>query len=113
MHLDPASQDTTSLGETQGGSPVHAAQLRSRYVLPHGLNWDVSGYFVDRIVDPAIPSYTRVDTSITWNWKERGSITVAGQNLASEHHLEYIDTLGSTNSTLVKRGLYAKFAWQF
>jgi iron complex outermembrane receptor protein len=113
MHLYPSSKDATSVPEAQGGSPVHSAQLRSHYVLPKGFDWDASAYFVDRIVDPAVPSYTRVDTSITWHWRERSSVTAVGQNLVSEHHLEYVDTLGSTSSTLVKRGLYAKFEYQF
>ncbi len=39
MHVDPSSQDTTSLATAEGSSPRHSAQIRSRVNLPHGLNW--------------------------------------------------------------------------
>ena len=113
MHLDPASQDNAAVAQAQGSTPVHSAQLRSHVVLPKHFAWDSSAYFVDRIADPAIPSYTRVDTSLTWHWGEKRSITVVGQNLVADRRLEYIDLNGSTNSTSVKRGVYAKVDWLF
>jgi iron complex outermembrane recepter protein len=113
MHLDPSSKDTDSVAEAEGSAPVHSAQLRAHYALPHRLDWNTSAYFVDRLVDPAVPSYTRVDTSVSWHWSEDNSFTLAGQNLVSDRHLEYIDTNGSTQATLVKRGVYAKFEWRF
>jgi outer membrane receptor protein involved in Fe transport len=105
--------DTDSAGTDQGTSPVNSAQLRSHYALPHGFEWNASAYFVGGIADPSVPSYTRLDTSLTWQWKERGSITLAGQNLLTDHRLEYIDRDGITSSTLAKRGVYAEFMWHF
>ena len=49
MHLDAPSQDTSSVFESEGSSPVHSAQLRSHINLRHGIGWDVSAYFVDRL----------------------------------------------------------------
>jgi hypothetical protein len=66
MHLAPTSLDTTSVAEAEGSSPVHSAQLRSHVTLPRGLSWDASVYFVDRLADPSVPWYTRVDTQLTW-----------------------------------------------
>jgi iron complex outermembrane receptor protein len=113
MRLDPSSQDTTSVPDAEFSSPAHSATLRSHYSLPGGFEWNASAYFVERLIDPSVPSYTRLDTGLTWHWMERGTITVAGQNLLQNHHLEYIDTTGSTDSTLVRRGFYAKLSWQF
>ncbi len=113
MRPDPSSQDTDAAAEAEGSAPVHSAQLRAHYSLPHGFEWNTCAYFTDRIADPAVPSYTRVDTSVTWRWNEGDSFTVAGQNLATDHHLEYVDENGSTASTLVKRAVYARLEWQF
>ncbi|HTZ74540.1 MAG TPA: TonB-dependent receptor [Candidatus Aquilonibacter sp.] len=113
MRTDPTSKDTTSAAEAEYSSPAHSASLRSRYTLPGGFDYNMAAYFVERIADPLVPSYTRLDANVTWHWKEQCSFTVAGQNLLQAHHLEYVDTLGTTNSTLVRRGVYAKFAWQF
>jgi iron complex outermembrane receptor protein len=113
MHLAPASQDTTSVAEAQGSSPVHSAQLRSSIVLWRNVNWDVSAYFVDRLVDPATPSYTRVDTQLSFPLGERGVLSLVGQNLLRDHHQEFTESSGSVLSTLVKRSMYAKLSWQF
>jgi iron complex outermembrane receptor protein len=113
MHLDPSSQDTTSVSAAEGSSPVNSAQLRSHFIFPHNLSWDTSAYFVGRLDDPRIPSYTRVDSGLTWHYRERLSISLFGQNLASDHRLEFTDTTGSNRSTLIKRSGYAKFTWRF
>jgi iron complex outermembrane receptor protein len=113
MHAYPASQDTESAPEAEENSPVHSAQLRSHLDLTRGFSWDASAYFVDRLCDENIPSYTRLDTGLTWRVTEGLSTSVVGQNLVKDRHLEFVDDTGSVISTLVKRSVYAKFTWQF
>jgi len=113
MHLNPASLDTTSVAAAEGSSPVHSAQLRSHFALARNFSWDTSAYFVDRLTDPIIPSYTRVDSGLTWQWKNKASLTIAGQNLARDRHQEFVDSTGSAATTLVKRSIYAEWAWRF
>ena len=111
MHLEPESQDTTSVSAAEGSSPVHSAQLRSHVVLPRNLAWDTSLFFTDRIADPVIPAYTRLDTGVTWQWKKGVVFSLVGQNLLKDRHLEYDDLYSSTATTLVKRSVYAKVTW--
>jgi iron complex outermembrane receptor protein len=113
MHLSPDSDDTTLFPAAQGGSPQHSAQLRSHLELAHGLNWDASAYFVDRLPAFHVPSYTRLDTGLTWRWTERASFSVVGQNLVADHHVESVDSTSLVTSSLIKRSAYAKFTWQF
>ena len=113
MHVDPTSQDTQTVGETDGSAPVHSAQLRSHLALPHSLAWDSSAYFTSRLGDPHVASYTRVDSGLTWQWKEGVSLSLVGQNLLQAEHLEFIDANGSVQSALIKRSAYAKFTWHF
>lgn len=113
MHLKPTSQDTTSVSGAEGASPTNSAQLRSHVRLGRGLDWDASAYFVERLSDPSVPSYTRVDTEFSWNFAERAIVSVVGQNLAQDHHEEFVDTLGTVQSTLVKRSAYLKFTARF
>jgi hypothetical protein len=40
-------------------------------------------------------------------------MTVVGQNLVRDRHLEFVDDTGSVGSSLVKRSAYAKLTWQF
>ena len=94
LRLDAASQDTTSVLSEEGSSPVHSAQLRSHLNLTRGIGWDASLYFVDRLRSGAIPSYTRLDTGLTWRWTEQLSLSVVGQNLVKDRHLEFVDESG-------------------
>ena len=113
MHLDPSSQDTTSVAPAEGSSPVNSAQLRSHFILPHNMAWDTSAYFVGRLNNPSVPSYARVDTSVSWHYREGLSISLVGQNLAKDRHLEFTEATGASTSTLIKRSAYAKFTWRF
>jgi iron complex outermembrane recepter protein len=113
MHLYPASQDTTSVASSQGASPVHGAQLRSHLTLWRGVSWDASAYFTGRLTDPVVPSYTRVDTQLAWQIGEGVTLSFVGQNLAQDHHFEFVDDTGSARTTEIKRSAYAKFSWRF
>ena len=113
MHLAPTSQDTTSVSDAQGSSPNHSAQLRSHFVLSRALSWDTSAYFVGRLTDPSEPSYTRLDTQLSWAVGEGVSVSFVGQNLLRDLHEEFVDTTGTARSTMVKRSAYAKFTWRF
>jgi iron complex outermembrane recepter protein len=113
MHLDPTSQDTTSVLDAEGSTPIQSAQLRSHFHLVHGVEWDTSAYFVDRLRSGQVPSYTRLDTGLTWRWAEGLGMSLVGQNLIKDRHLEFVDNSGSVRSTLIKRSAYAKLTWQF
>jgi iron complex outermembrane receptor protein len=113
MHLAPTSQDTTSVSGAQGSNPVNAVQLRSNLALARGLAWDTSGYFVGRLSDPREPSYTRLDTRLSWTLGENIGLSLVGQNLLRDRHEEFVDSTGSAKSTLIKRSAYAKIEWRF
>lgn len=113
MHLDPSSLDTTSVAAAEGSTPVNSIQLRSHFTFSHKLAWDTSAYFVGRLTDPKIASYTRVDTALSWHFREGLSVSLVGQNLVRDRHLEFIESTGASLSTLIKRSGFLKFTWQF
>jgi iron complex outermembrane recepter protein len=113
LHLDPGSQDTSTIPFIGGSTPVHSAQLRSHVALPRRFCWDTSVYFVDRLVSPVIASYTRLDSGLTWQRKEHLTLSIFGQNLLQDHHLEFQDLTQTLNSSLMKRSAYAKITWHF
>jgi iron complex outermembrane receptor protein len=113
VHADPTSTDTTSAAAVEGSSPREQAQLRSHVELTRRWAWDTSVYFVGRLPALQIPSYTRLDTSVTWQPRERLSFSVAGQNLLQDHHVEFNSSSQIVLSSLVKRSVYAKVVWRF
>ncbi len=113
LHEDATSQDTTTVAGSQGGFPSQQAQLRSHVELSKHWQWNASAYFVGRLVAPAVPSYTRLDTNVIWQPRKEFSISLVGQNLVSDHHLEYLGPDQTEQSSLTKRSAYAKITWQF
>jgi hypothetical protein len=76
-------------------------------------SWDTSVYFVGRLPALQIPSYTRLDTSLTWKAPDGLSFSLVGQNLLQDHHLEFSGSSQIVLSSLVKRSAYAKITWHF
>jgi len=115
MHLHPfaGSQDFTSASSTEGGTPDHQAQLRSNVRLPWNFQWNASAYFVNRLPAQFIPSYTRLDTGLTWHAGERVSLSVVGQNLLRELHPEYSGPISTVQPGMMRRAAYAKITWSF
>jgi iron complex outermembrane receptor protein len=113
LHTEAASLDSTSVSDTQGSTPDHQAQLRSHMELSRGFSWDANAYFVERLPAQFVPSYTRLDTQLSWRLAERIELNLVGENLLRDHHEEFNDLLQSVNSSLAKRSAYVKLTWQF
>jgi iron complex outermembrane recepter protein len=115
MHLqtDPGSLDTTSVADAEGSNPGHQAQLRSHFELPRNFAWDANAYFVGRLPAQGVPSYTRLDTQLTWRLQKSMRLSFVGQNLLRHHHIEFNDAFQSVNSSQVKRSAYAKLTLLF
>jgi hypothetical protein len=66
---------------------------------------------VDSITFQGVPSYTRLDTQLSWMCREKLSLSLVGQNLLRDHHLEFIEA--GNEPTLIKRSGYLKVTWKF
>jgi iron complex outermembrane recepter protein len=113
LHTNPGSLDTTSVAAGQDNTPDHQVQLRSNLSLSRSLEWNTSAYFVGRLATEQVPSYTRLDTGITWRAWERLTFSLVGQNLLKDHHLESNSFDQGEISGLIKRSVYVKLTWQF
>jgi iron complex outermembrane receptor protein len=113
LHGDPNGDDTATVVDAEGSIPRHQAQLRSHLELWRGFAWDANAYFVGRLPAQAVASYTRLDTQLTWRLRESVGLSLAGQNLLRDHHVEFNDTFQSVNSSQVKRSAYAKLTLRF
>jgi iron complex outermembrane recepter protein len=113
MHVRPSSQDAEASPGTEGSDPHVHGRLRSHVDLLQALTWDVSAVFADRLQFLRVPAYTRLDTGLSWQVRERLSLALIGQNLARDRHLEFTDSAAGTGATLMKRSGYVKVTWQF
>lgn len=113
LHTDASSQDTTSALGYQGSNPQHQAQLRSHLELFRNISWDANSYFISSLPAEQVPSYTRIDSQLSWKFGERAELSLVGENLLHDHHLESNDVLTLVNPAQIKRSAYAKIRWQF
>ena len=113
LHTDLNSLDMSSVDEVQGSNPVHQVQLRSRFKLTQRAEWDLNVNHTGALPAQSVPSYTRLDSQITWQVSERARMSLVGQNLLSDHHLEANDSYAVVNSSQSKRGVYTKIVWNF
>lgn len=112
IHRGAGSKDLLQ-GQIEGGIPNHQAQLRSHLRLSRQLQWNSSAYFVGALPAFGIASYTRLDSNLIWQAGERFSISLVGQNLLRDRHLEYGGLDLSVQSALIRRSAYIKLAWLF
>ena len=109
--LAPSSRDTSPQASV-GRSPKHQAQLRSMLELPHGLEWDISAYFVGALRNGPVPSYTRLDSRLGWRARESLEFSLAAQNLLTPRHIEFEDGV-QVHVTQVERSIVGRVTWRF
>jgi outer membrane receptor for monomeric catechols len=113
LHTEASSLDTTRPVQEEGSNPAHQAQIRSHVALSRGIGWDTSAYFTGRLAAQSVASYTRLDMQLTWRLTESGELSLVGQNLLRDHHVEFNDDLAAVDPSQVKRSVYAKLTWHF
>jgi hypothetical protein len=74
---------------------------------------DGSLKFVSRLKSQNVPGYARIDARLGWRLGEFIEISVTGQNLATPHHVEYVDISGFFLTTEVARSAFGKITWRF
>ncbi len=106
-----ASAGANSLGR----SPKQQWNLRSylNLNLPGNLEFDTAVYYVGRLSDTGVPSYTRLDSRLGWRPAESLEISLVLQNLLDARHLEFGSTGQAVDATQVKRSVHGKLTWRF
>ena len=93
--------------------PRHSAQLRSHVNLWPAVDWDTSTFFVSPLTAQKVPSYTRLDSQISWKISERIALSIVGQNLLKNTHIEFQDDSEGSRTTEMKRSGFARLTWRF
>ncbi len=113
LHPDATSVEKT---QDQGRSPRHQVQARSILDLPWHLQFDASAFFVDRLpkLEPAVPSYLRLDLRLGWRPTKTFDLSLVGQNLLDNRHPEWGGIFGvPVRPTEVQRSGYVQATWRF
>jgi iron complex outermembrane receptor protein len=112
LKIDPSSLDSTTAASA-GYIPRHQFQVRSHLALPRRIEFDSAAYYVGRLPALNVPAYTRVDARLAWHSSEHVELSVVGQNLLDDRHLEMDIDTNPTQATQARRRVYGEITWRF
>jgi iron complex outermembrane receptor protein len=117
LHLEPGGRDLNRGRFYDGATPRHQLGLRSFLDLPSNLQFDAMFRQVTELqrlptitTGDGIPGYAELDLRVAWHGWQHAEISVAGQNLLHDHHVEFG---APTSRGEIERGAYAKISWGF
>jgi iron complex outermembrane receptor protein len=94
-------------------APRHQFQVRSALQLPRHFELDSAAYFVGRLGNETKP-FLRLDAQVAWHPLKRWELSVSGQNLLQERHVEFFATNAeAAAATPVQRTINGKITWRF
>jgi iron complex outermembrane receptor protein len=90
LRLAPGNRDVFGVAFA-GNDPRYQAQLRSSMDLPRDIAVDLWLRDVGGLKSPEVPSYLEADVRIAWQATGKLGLSLDGQNLLHERHLEFVN----------------------
>jgi len=112
IHKDSDSQDPTA-DTPNGSSPRHQWYLRSSIDLPKHFDQDTTLRFVDHLSSLNLPGYYSLDAHLGWKPVTNLELSIGGQNLLDNRHLEFLPDFVNTAPTVVKRSIFGSITVKF
>lgn len=95
-----------------GVSPQQSVSMRSSVRPLKNIDFDILFRYIDSYFAPDINSYVSMDIHLAWQPVNIIELSLVGQNLLAEHHLERINR-SNFIPTEIDRGMYGKLTWHF
>jgi iron complex outermembrane receptor protein len=99
--------------EDQDSAPRNQFNIRSSLDLCDSVKFNTVLYYYDNVRDGDVPAYTRLDVGLTYIPRPNVELSIWGQNLLDEHHLEMVDTYFARPSMEIDRGIYGMLTLRF
>src|SRR5438094_5648702 len=96
-----------------GSSPRHQWYLRSSVDLPKHFEQDTTLRFVDHLPSLNLPNYYSLDAHLGWRPVTSLELSIGGQNLLNNWHLEFMPDFVLTSPTAVKRSIFGSITVKF
>jgi len=112
IHKNTDSQDPTP-DNPNGSSPRHQWYLRSSVDLPKHFEQDTTLRFVDHVSSLNLPNYYSLDAHLGWRPITSLELSIGGQNLLDNRHLEFMPDFVNTSPTVVKRSIFGSITVKF
>lgn len=108
LHDDLRAKSTSrdlNNATAESNDPPHQAMAHSSLNLPHGFELDATVRWIDALPHPHVSSYVGLGARLAWISASGLEISVQGQNLAEEDHIEF--TPSSPAPRRIERSGYA------
>ena len=112
IHKNADSLDPTA-DNPNGSSPRHQWYLRSSVDLPKHFEQDTTLRFVDHLPSLNLPNYYSLDAHLGWRPVPSLELSIGGQNLLNNWHLEFLPDFVNTSPTVVKRSIFGSITVKF
>jgi len=105
----PGSTDMSG-GSAESHTPDRQFSVRSAADLPAHLSLGGTFRYVGEIANQQVPAYGELDMRVAWQPAPMLELSVVGQNLLHDHHVEF----GTPSARRqIERGVYGAVAWRF
>jgi iron complex outermembrane receptor protein len=112
IHRDADSLDVSS-PDPDGASPHRQYSVRSSIDFARNIQQDVIWRHVDALHGLAVPGYYALDARLGWTPMPYLTLSIAGQNLTNNEHIEFRPDFIATTPTVVKRTYHVSARWMF
>ena len=112
LHPKRSSNDGDAEDDEQK-SPHHQITLQTSLDLPGHLHFDLMGRYVDQLRELGVGAYFAADARLAWRPCSRVELSIAGQNLFDDRHLEFVPTIIPVQQTETQRSVYGKISINF
>lgn len=110
--LDPASRDAAARTYDADASRGQW-QIHSGLTLGQRTEVDLTVFRVGALERLAVPAYTRVDARLAVPLGRRLTVSVIGQNLLDDLHVEFGHTKPTLTQTMARRSARVQLAWRY
>lgn len=117
LRLNPTGQDINRGKFFEGATPQHQFELSSFLTLPRNFEFDAHFRRIGAVrslpeipTGEGIPGYQELDLRLSWRASSRVRISLVGQNLLHDHHVEF-GTPAARGE--IERSGYLQALWEF
>jgi len=110
LKVKPTSSDLNE-GRVESNDPEHQFLIQTMADLGDKIEFGFVTRFVDDLPTPRVASYWELDARLSWRPIEFLELSVVGQNLLNDEHLEFIPS--SPLPRKIERNIYGKITCRF
>jgi iron complex outermembrane receptor protein len=109
LEKSPGSGDIGTAYGIEHGSPKHEVMAQSAFDFGKQFQLDFDYRYISALAGLGIPAYSSIDARLAWHVRPDLELSISGQNLLQDHHLEYAADAGPNVG--IERSAYLRLTW--